>query len=150
MDYYIKITDDNSIVGYTTYEEPAAIKGFRSIKVDFNPAYILSKITKHKFIDNKVVDTQEPIFPSPNPWSIWDKTNEKWVDGRTQEQKIQAEWQEVIEKRNQLLQQTDWTDTYSAVTRLGNKYSVWQEYRQALRDITNQSDPFNIVWPVQP
>lgn len=26
----------------------------------------------------------------------------------------------------------------------------WASYRQALRDITTQSDPFNIQWPVPP
>ena len=26
----------------------------------------------------------------------------------------------------------------------------WQAYRQALRDITEQPDPFNIVWPETP
>jgi len=23
-------------------------------------------------------------------------------------------------------------------------------YRQALRDITQQADPFNIIWPIEP
>lgn len=26
----------------------------------------------------------------------------------------------------------------------------WKDYRQALRDVTQQSDPFNIVWPAEP
>jgi hypothetical protein len=26
----------------------------------------------------------------------------------------------------------------------------WAIYRQALRDITNQADPFNITWPTPP
>lgn len=49
-----------------------------------------------------------------------------------------------------LLQQSDWTDTASAVTRLPN-YQQWQDYRQALRDVTQQSGyPLNIIWPEQP
>jgi hypothetical protein len=54
-------------------------------------------------------------------------------------------------KRNKLLIESDWTDTASAPFRLGEVlYQQWQTYRQALRDITTQADPFNIVWPVPP
>lgn len=28
--------------------------------------------------------------------------------------------------------------------------SLWEPYRQELRDVTSQSDPFNIVWPTLP
>ncbi len=52
--------------------------------------------------------------------------------------------------RGRLLQETDWTDTVSAQTRLSN-YNEWQSYRQALRDITLQPEyPFDIVWPTKP
>ncbi|MEC8553197.1 MAG: phage tail assembly chaperone, partial [Pseudomonadota bacterium] len=26
----------------------------------------------------------------------------------------------------------------------------WQAYRQALRDVPSQSDPYNITWPTKP
>ena len=58
--------------------------------------------------------------------------------------------QQVLAKRQQLLSESDWTDTFSASTRLTN-YEEWQVYRQALRDITQQSDyPFVVIWPEQP
>jgi len=55
-------------------------------------------------------------------------------------------------KRASLLEQSDWTDTLSSKTRLGdNLYSQWQTYRQALRDIPQQSGyPQNVVWPTAP
>jgi len=55
-------------------------------------------------------------------------------------------------KRASLLEQSDWTDTLSSKTRLGdNLYSQWQVYRQALRDIPQQSGyPQNVVWPTPP
>jgi len=28
--------------------------------------------------------------------------------------------------------------------------AAWATYRQELRDITTQSDPFNIIWPSKP
>lgn len=62
-----------------------------------------------------------------------------------------AQWASVREKRDLLLIASDWTDTYSAPTRLGQElYDAWQVYRQNLRDITNQPDPFNIIWPTPP
>jgi hypothetical protein len=55
-------------------------------------------------------------------------------------------------KRARLLEQSDWTDTLSSKTRLGDDvYSQWQIYRQALRDIPQQSGyPQNVVWPTPP
>jgi len=59
--------------------------------------------------------------------------------------------EEAVYKREQLLQESDWTDTVSAQTRLGSMYQVWQTYRQALRDITTQSGyPVTIAWPTKP
>lgn len=58
----------------------------------------------------------------------------------------------VLSKRLTLLQSSDWTDTASAPTRLGQTlYAQWQTYRQALRDITTQATyPLNVVWPTPP
>lgn len=55
-------------------------------------------------------------------------------------------------QRNQLLMNSDWTDTASAKARLGDQlYAEWQTYRQALRDITSQSGyPITINWPTPP
>jgi hypothetical protein len=54
--------------------------------------------------------------------------------------------------RKGLLQESDWTDTVSAKTRLGDAlYQAWQDYRQALRDITLQPDyPLEVIWPIAP
>ena len=55
-------------------------------------------------------------------------------------------------KRLGLLTDSDWTDTLSAKTRLGDAlYQAWQDYRQALRDITLQPDyPLEVIWPIAP
>ena len=58
---------------------------------------------------------------------------------------ISAEWSQVRMERNMLLQQTDWRAS-SDLTLSDD----WKDYRQALRDIPTQSDPFNITWPVAP
>lgn len=58
----------------------------------------------------------------------------------------------IIGRRALLLQESDWTDTLSAKNRLGEtRYQEWQDYRQALRDITAQAGyPTEVIWPVAP
>ena len=55
-------------------------------------------------------------------------------------------------ERNQLLVASDWTDTLSAKARLGDvAYAAWQNYRQALRDLPQQTGfPITITWPTKP
>jgi hypothetical protein len=74
------------------------------------------------------------------------------VDIRTDQQKYDQQAALVRDQRNNLLAESDWTDTASAPTRLGQElYDQWQTYRQALRDVTAQPGyPFNIVWPTPP
>tara|TARA_Y100000114_G_scaffold42116_1_gene37505 strand:+ start:256 stop:690 length:435 start_codon:yes stop_codon:yes gene_type:complete len=55
------------------------------------------------------------------------------------------EWTRVRNKRNGLLEDTDWRA--SSDLTLSND---WKTYRQALRDITTQADPYNISWPTEP
>ena len=60
-------------------------------------------------------------------------------------------WGPVKQKRDLLLTQSDWTELPSNMARKGNAWTIaWQNYRQALRDITKQADPAAIVWPKSP
>lgn len=59
---------------------------------------------------------------------------------------LERQWQAVRVERNALLLSSDWTQLADAPV----DAAVWAEYRQALRDITDQPDPFNIVWPTEP
>lgn len=97
---------------------------------------------------NYVVDGQAVAIPEkPSEFHKFNWDTKQWVDPRTPE----TEWVAVRTKRDALLQTSDWTDTGSAPARLGaTLYQLWQNYRQALRDITTQTDPFNIVWPTPP
>ena len=56
-------------------------------------------------------------------------------------------WDDARGKRNALLVQSDWTQLPDVP--IATK-DAWAVYRQQLRDVTLQSDPFNIVWPVPP
>jgi hypothetical protein len=63
------------------------------------------------------------------------------------EQRLEDKWFEVREIRNQLLMECDWTQLSDISTEIKN---LWSSYRQDLRNITNQTNPFNIIWPVKP
>jgi hypothetical protein len=58
-------------------------------------------------------------------------------------------WTQVRSQRDSLLKDTDWLSIRAADTATSMP-TEWSTYRQALRDVTEQSDPFNIVWPTKP
>ena len=74
----------------------------------------------------------------------WIQTNASQSEIDT---KIDNKWDEIREIRNQLLIECDWTQLSDIPT---ETKEVWTNYRQELRNITNQSNPFNINWPTKP
>ena len=109
-----------------------------------------------------------PQYPDPGGWveveveevpagtlREWDFTGER---PRLRTKVLSSEERAIVEgetaraKRNRLLLESDWTDTYSAPGRLGAVvYQEWQDYRQGLRDISSQTGfPTEIVWPIAP
>lgn len=74
-------------------------------------------------------------------WVISDASQSE-IDNR-----IENKWIEVREQRTQLLQESDWTQLSDIPQ---NVKDSWTTYRQQLRDITNQPNPFSIVWPTKP
>lgn len=77
--------------------------------------------------------------------------HQNWVqiDASNSEKELRLEikWSDIRELRNQLLSECDWTQLTDVSETIRTTY---QSYRQNLRDITNQSDPFSIVWPEKP
>ena len=63
-------------------------------------------------------------------------------------QKTADQWASVRAQQRDLLYKSDWTCSvtdYEPPNR-----DAWVQYRAALRDVTTQTDPFNIVWPSPP
>lgn len=58
----------------------------------------------------------------------------------------EAQWVQVRSDRNSRLVVSDWTQLPDALV----DAAAWAEYRQQLRDITDQNDPFEVVWPTAP
>lgn len=71
------------------------------------------------------------------------------IDSRSDEEKARIKWYEVRCQRDKRLADTDWI-TMRYIDQLGSVPDKWVAYRQALRDVTSQSDPFAIVWPAMP
>ena len=89
--------------------------------------------------------------------SYYEITEEEVVEIQTYRIKTDLEieieldgmWSFIRERRTVKLKECDWTQlSDSPLT--PEKKEEWQIYRQALRDITLQPNPFNIVWPDEP
>ncbi len=80
------------------------------------------------------------IYDDPSKKPSWESA----LAGRDAEQ-----WRAVRGDRNGRLAASDWT-VLSDVPILPEKENEWVDYRQELRDITDQPDPFNITWPTPP
>ena len=61
---------------------------------------------------------------------------------------LQAQYAKVREQRIQLLQACDWTQIVDYD--LGADRDAWAAYRQALRDLADAPNPFDIAWPTPP
>lgn len=62
---------------------------------------------------------------------------------------ITNQWSRIRLDKKYYLENSDWTQLPDAPLSDAKKME-WVQYRQAIRDVTNQPDPFNIDWPVPP
>ena len=118
-----------------------------------------------KYDFHKYVDTPTGMWEGNDTTVIhkwWNPEKEEWamylpyryfkeIHNWTEEQFLEAYkpdmWGEIREKRDDLLLETDWTQNPDVPDATKAK---WQTYRQALRDVPSQSDPYNITWPTKP
>ena len=108
---------------------------------------IVSSLNWAEVKDNKFYHLEAGVLietpASPGATYKFDYVTNIWRDTRTQEEM----WKAIRLERAVLLKASDWTQMLDV--QLPNK-EAWAVYRQALRDITNQTDPFNITWPTAP
>ena len=70
------------------------------------------------------------------------------VDPTKVQARLDAQWASVRAQQKELLYESDWTCSVTDYE-VPNK-PEWVQYRAAVRDVTKQSDPFNIEWPQRP
>lgn len=105
----------------------------------------------------------DPVFEAPQPEHTRfqvvyrdgvEEIEGKWytkygvsdVDQEAIDALTAAQWESVRAERNKRLADCDWTQLPDAPV----DAAAWATYRQELRDITAQTDPFAIVWPTAP
>ena len=123
----------------------------RSVSCPADTVYLQFDKTTHAALEGSFDDSSYyveagvPVAmpPKPSRHHIFDYTAKQWIDPRTPE----TEWPLVRAERDRRLLASDWTQLPDVP--LATK-EAWATYRQQLRDITLQPDPFNIVWPVPP
>jgi hypothetical protein len=93
----------------------------------------------------KNISEGTPILTDGIYYQNWIQTNAS--ESEINERLIQK-WAEIREHRTELLKECDWT--VLSDTPLSSSLENWKTYRQELRDVTSQENPFNIVWPNQP
>lgn len=100
---------------------------------DKEPSYFFNCIVEN---NNSIIYLGER-----GPYDIIDVKNKCYTKS------LQLLYDGMRSKRDLLLKESDWTQLPDVPLATKEKWAV---YRQALRDITQQSDPFNIVWPEPP
>jgi hypothetical protein len=146
---YLRIVNNT-----TTY--PYTIKELR----DSLPNVSLpANLSNEQLVEWDMYDVQFSAAPNDYTKNITEGTPvltdgvyyQNWIQTDASESEInyrlENQWFTIREIRNQLLTECDWTQLSDIPTEIKN---IWSSYRQDLRDITNQTNPFNIIWPVKP
>jgi hypothetical protein len=77
-------------------------------------------------------------------YKSWNQTN---ATSEEISYRIENQWEVIRIQRNELLTECDWTQLADIPN---ETKELWTLYRAQLRDITSQSNPFLINWPVKP
>jgi hypothetical protein len=98
-------------------------------------------------MDNQKLVYVDPYLQNDKVYTcqVVDLTDDEKTE--IQNNKLTQRWTDVRHNRTEYLKMTDWTQLPDVPDVIKNKYT---EYRQQLRDITKQSDPFNLDWPQEP
>jgi hypothetical protein len=117
------------------FVEPLDGLGWIEVPGEYSPELM----HKTQVIDGQLV----ALPPQPTIFHQWNPDEQAWwADPETL-------WRWVRQERDERLKVCDWVALRAADTGLPMD-SAWKDYRQSLRDITNQPNPANIVWPTPP
>ena len=150
---YLKVSGSTITYPYSVYDLKAENPNTSfpttipdSLLEEFGVYKVESKDSGYDNDDTKDVLEITPILSGSVYVQTYQITD---ADSETIEKRKEIKWAEVRTKRNTLLSESDWTQFQdSPIT--GSSLTNWQTYRQSLRDVTTQSDPYNINWPTIP
>jgi hypothetical protein len=112
-----------------------------ALQINQGEDYIVGDFADDLFYISNGKAIQKPL--SPNDDYVWNPDTKKWVYSKTTDDLAN----DAIIKRNDLLLASDWTQLQDAPA----DKQAWAEYRQHLRDVTQQSGfPITIDWGTPP
>lgn len=130
-----KLREDNPRVSFPSEFTEAVMNEYDIFEVRKTP--MPNDYTKN-------ISEENPILVEGVYYQNWVQTNASESEINT---RIESKWEEIREIRNELLKETDWTQLSDIPQSTKDLYT---NYRQELRDVTSQLNPYNIVWPVKP
>ena len=90
---------------------------------------------------------ERPEFNSEIETQSWNSESKQWITTSIPEEVF---WERLRGERNLKLTNSDWSQLPDAPLTTAKK-TAWATYRQALRDLPeNTEDPKNVTWPSQP
>ena len=146
---YLRIINENIVYPYSLQQLrndkrnvtfPLDITDSMLVQFDMYSVYSTPKPNDY----TKNITEGTPVLTDGLYYQNWEISNatESEINFR-----IENKWEEIREIRNTLLQECDWTQLSDISTEI---QQLWQSYRQQLRDITSQINPFDISWPTKP
>lgn len=134
---------------YTAYDPATGLIAFTGDchdgMIDLQGAPGLSVVEGHYHWDEFYWDgTAMVAVPSPKPAAFYrfDRATLSWIGDSDAASAF------VRTKRDALLAASDWTQMPDVPA---DTQTLWQPYRQSLRDVTAQDGfPFNVEWPTPP
>lgn len=140
--------ENGEVLEYPLYEGDIKLR-FPHVSFPRNftppPGYELVEDAIRPVVDEfKLVKEGRPIHHNGKLIQSWIVED---IDEEALAEKTQMEAIKVRDRRNQLLQMSDWTQLADAEV----DAEAWRFYRQQLRNITTQdSFPWEVEWPVSP
>jgi len=133
------LKNENPSISFPTIIADSLLESFNIFKVE-------TKSSGYDSDDTKDVTEVTPTLSG----SVYVQTyNITDADEETINKRREIKWSEVRSNRDSLLSECDWTQ-FNDSPISGSTLTDWQTYRQSLRDITNQSTPYDITWPNRP
>lgn len=137
---YLQLDDHGFILGYSFSDAPPA-QNWQDFGDESDLSYTMTGEFMCRVVNGEIVETSIPRSP-PAAWLTFE--DGEWRDLRSSAERAMH----ARETRNRLLLESDWTQMPDVT--LSNK-QAWADYRQALRDITDQPGyPLEITWPTHP
>ena len=120
---------------------------FGEIAADGDYDLPVKSVLGHRFklVDGKVVDRYNGV--TDDEVKRLDEIEAQKLIKAEQERELERQWLQVRSERDDRLAETDWVNQADVPEKTKTPILA---YRQKLRDITKQKDPFKIAWPAKP